>query len=562
MIVDTLDDVEVFRAWLRRQDTIAIDTETNITDAEHERFLVGISIYGKDAEPWYLPVGHEHPFVPVENVELWDFSKDLRPTCILIFHNAKFDLKVLRKAGVDLTSWYFADTMLWHHLIDSNDYAHGGIGHALQTLEIHFLKKDVKKDLAKRIKNVRKEYGMEGVPPIAMAPYATNDVASTYELYELFLPMMKQLELMPIWEVDREFLLLLMQLEESGLRLDQPESLRLADEATIRMGQIAEALPFEPSKDLQAAERFFSDPPVGLGYKPFKRTPSTNRPSVDAKALGRINHPEAGLLLEYRGLQKATSTWFLGYPNLCDQGGYLHPTFKQHGTVTHRLSAENPNPQQLPREGPVRKLFLPEDGCDLWEFDYKAVEFRLAAVYANIPELLEAFVNGLDIHQVVADRLGIARFLAKNVNFTIIYGGREQVLFERYGVPLQEGRAVIREYERQYPELFAIAKTCQKLAEQRGYVKYWDGRRRIFIHKYHCKDAFNSIVQGGAFQIIKKSMLMLAEQGVDIRNQVHDSIWINHPKGESTDKITSTMVDWTIEKFGIPFDVEAKVLHA
>jgi len=560
-LVANQDDVEVFRTWLRRQRVLAVDTETNMTDLDHERFLVGASFHNGRDDPWYIPFGHEHPFLPVENVPLWDFSKDIHNDCLLIFHNAKFDLKVLRKAGIDLICWNIVDTMLWHHLLDSYHPPKGWPGHTLEALEKHLLQKEDKKELTKKIKAIRKDYGMESVPPFVMAIYASNDVVSTYQLYELFLPQMEEWLLLPVWETDQAFMKRLVVTEELGLRLDQRESLRLAEESRVRMDQIRLALPFEPSKDQQAIARFFGEPPVGLGLQSYKKTPG-GRHSVDESVLAGINHPEAGLLLEYRGLQKAVSTWFQGLADKCDDQGYLHPSFKQHGTVTHRLSAENSKPQQFPRDGDVKKLFMPEKGCDLIEFDYRTIEFRLGAVYADVKSLLQLFRDDGDLHQAVADRLGIVRPTAKNVNFTIIYLGGVEVLVNKYHIPRKEAQRIISDYHKMYPEIFAMAKRCQSLAEQRGWIRYWDGRLRIFKNKWECKDAWNSLIQGGAFQIIKKSMLMLWDEGVDIRNQVHDAIWINYPKGEDPQKICNIMTEWTVEQFGIPFSVEWKILHS
>lgn len=553
-------DTEVFKTWLRRQRILAIDTETNITENDHERFLVGVSFYAPGDEPWYIPFGHEHPFLPVENVPLWDFSKGINKDATLIFHNAKFDLKVLRAAGINLIGWNIVDTMLWHHLLDSYHPPRGWPGHALDSLEVSLLKKDTKKDLVRKIKKIRADYGMEAVPPFVMATYASNDVVSTYQLYELFLKQMEEWLLLPIWAVDQEFMKLLVLLEEVGLRIDRHESQRLAEQAKDRMDRIRQVLPFDPQKDLQAIDRFFSEQPKGLGLVPSKLT-RNGRPSVDESVLAGINHPEAGLLLEYRGLLKARSTWFNGFLTRCDQDGYLHPTFKQHGTLTHRLSAENPNPQQIPREGLVKGLFMPDEGCDLVEFDYRTIEFRLGAVYAGVESLLEVFRRNGDLHQEVAERLNISRPVAKNVNFTILYGGGVEVLVQKYGVNRKEAQRIITDYRNLYPELFAFAKKCQDLAERRGWIRYWDGRLRIFKNKWECKDAFNSLIQGGAFQIIKKSMLALADQGIDIRNQVHDAIWVNVPKGYNLSIIEKIMVDWTEEKFRIPFHVESKVLH-
>jgi DNA polymerase-1 len=550
------DDLEIFKTWLRRQKILVVDTETNVVEHDHQRFLVGISFYAPESLPWYLPIGHI-PFAGMvpDNIEDFDFSAFLRRDVTLIFHNAKFDLKVLKASGIDLYWADTVDTMLWHHLVDQYR------PHDLGSLEKNLLKKDEKSKLLSAIKPFMKDFGYEAVPPVMMAKYAENDVVSTWELYEYLLPLMEQANLLEVWKTDQQFMKLLAKLETSGLKLDRPLAQRYTEESKARMAEIRDALPFDPSKDVQVRNRFFGELPHGLALKPTKLTPG-GKASVDEDALTTINHPEAGLLLEFRGLQKATSTWYLGFQEKADMAGYLHPEFKMHGTVTHRLSASNPNPQQIPRDGLVKGLFLPEEGCDLIEFDYRAVEFRLATVYGGVDSLLEVFRNNGDVHTAVAERLGIPRFIAKNTNFCIIYGGGAGRIAETAGISVGTAREVYDEYRKEYSGLFEISARCESLARQRGFIKYWDGRRRVFKYDYEYRKAFNSVIQGGAFQIIKRSMLELDRRGYDIRNQVHDSIWINLPKHADRTPIESVMVDWTVEQFGIPFHVESKVLHA
>jgi DNA polymerase-1 len=549
-----ITDVNELKVWLRLQKVVCIDTETNVTDLDHKRFLVGISFCGEDFLPFYVPVGHTAAIVPVENFKLWDFTHDLRPDVTLVMHNAKFDLKVLKKAGVNLTGCDVADTMLWHHLIDQYR------PHSLEALEKKHLDRTLKGELVKQIRELVKTVGMEGIPPIAMAKYAENDVISTLQLYYLFLPQLVERGLLEVWQDDQRFMKLLILIEESGLRLDRQLAQQLVATSTDRILKILGMLPFDPASTNQIAERFYGELPDGLGLKPSKRTP-TGKPSTDEATMATIAHPEAGLLVEYRGLQKALSTWFQGLQDKADDQGYVHPSFKQHGTLTHRLSGENPNPQQFPREGHVKKLFLPEEGCDLIEFDYRAIEFRLAAFYAQCKPLIDVFRENGDVHQAVAEALGIGRQSAKNTNFCILYLGGPNRIAETAGIPIGEARGIYKRYHELYPEIFAISDKCESLAKKRGWVKYWTGHKRVFKEDYECRKAFNSIIQGGAFKIIQRSMLGLNSQGVDMRNQVHDSIWINHPKGQSTELIVATMEDWTEEKFGFRFHVESKVLH-
>jgi hypothetical protein len=60
-------------------------------------------------------------------------------------------------------------------------------------------------------------------------------------------------------------------------------------------------------------------------------------------------------------------------------------------------------------------------------------------------------------------------------------------------------------------------------------------------------------------------MLKLREKEFDIRNQVHDSVWLNiDPSTRSAEsqieEASHIMSDWTKDMFGIRFSVDAKRL--
>lgn len=77
------------------------------------------------------------------------------------------------------------------------------------------------------------------------------------------------------------------------------------------------------------------------------------------------------------------------------------------------------------------------------------------------------------------------------------------------------------------------------------------------------RSAWNAIIQGGAFEIVKRSMLLLEDAGFDIRNQVHDSVWLMVPVLSAKEKIAEAeeiMSGWTEEAFGLKFSVDSKRL--
>jgi DNA polymerase I-like protein with 3'-5' exonuclease and polymerase domains len=94
----------------------------------------------------------------------------------------------------------------------------------------------------------------------------------------------------------------------------------------------------------------------------------------------REQHPAVELLIEYKGWRQLRNNFIIPWREKIDsETDRLYPTFKLIGTVTHRLSSENPNPQQTPRNPLIRGIVGAPPGKVLVEADYSQVELRIAA---------------------------------------------------------------------------------------------------------------------------------------------------------------------------------------
>ena len=493
-----------------------------------------------------------------------DLFKDV--TCPIIAHNMKFDYFTLKQAGISLPVGNLWCTMMMAVYVDENNKGVNA-GHDLDIVLKKYLGVNKKKVEAKTLA----KFGWVNTPPEYMAIYAEADCQPLPQLYQALRPKLSE-TIVQLWEeVDRDFMLCLGEIETLGIPIDRELCDTLNQKCLVRMNEIREELGFDPAKPSQLHPKLFRSPPFGLGLSPSSLTPG-GKPQVSLDWLQSVGHPTTALVYEYRKTSKQQSSYFSAYLDLTTREyARLHPNFKQHGTETGRLSCENPNLQQIPREeykdAEVKKLFLPEMGKQLWEIDFRTIEYRLQAVYANDRKLIDLFENEGDFHQLVADdiseKLGIKfpRQQAKTVNYLMSYGGGKQVLAKALRTSVGVAASIHSAYRASYPLIFEKASEAQYAAEADNLtIPMWSGRLRHFAYQSECHKAFNAVVQGGAFEIVKRAMLKLRCAGFTMSNQVHDSVWLNVDKESEVEEAQHIMEGWTKDFFGLSFRTDRKRL--
>jgi DNA polymerase I len=565
MLVTSQDQLPQIHREMVQSEIVALDTETSMTNLLSERTFLGLAVT-TNKDTYYIPTGHTS-FLGSEPINITipnSFFDGVR--CPIVAHNMKFDYQVITKAGIQMPVDNLWCTMMLSVYIDENNKGKDA-GHDLDLILRKYLKAERKKT---REAAALKQFGWTNAPPEYMAVYAEQDCKPLPELFRTLRPKLSA-EQNQLWEeTDRDFMLLLSDLEVLGLPIDRQLCEQLNQKCLERMNQIRSELGFDPAKSSQLHPKLFSQPPFGLGLKPAFRTP-TGKPQVSYNWLAQQGHPVTSLIAEYRLTAKQQSSYFSAYLKLTTRDyPRLHCTFKQHGTETGRLSCEAPNLQQIPREeyndAKVKDVFLPEVGRQLWEIDFRTIEYRLQAVYAEDRKLLELFENEGDFHQLVADdisqKLGVnfPRQKAKTVNYLMSFGGGKQVLAKALGVSVGVAASIHAAYRNSYPRIFDKSYEAQKYAEATMEIPIWSGRVRHFKYQSECHKAFNAVIQGGAFEIVKRSMLKLRQAGFVMSNQVHDSVWLNVDNEADVIEAQKLMEDWTKPYFGLSFRTDRKRL--
>lgn len=444
VLVDTeqkLEDLLKTLSYCKGNHYLALDTETNGLRPYHGDQIIGFSVYEPDNQVgYYVPYRHEVGYnVPDE---WWLILKDwliLNHRKFILF-NAKFDMHFLAQDGFG-TPGYAEDVMIAARLLNENEY----LSNMGQVKGAYQLKRLAQKYLGswaghdeKELYRVAKEQGIDAkgqmakLPAELIAPYAITDTYITWELRQFYAEYLERWSQWELYEERCNFQLnCLFRMERNGITLDVEETKR----------QI------EGLKPKIAAERkAFEDKAYELGIgnwgtekKPEKFNPGStqqlqaffarlgyNINSTNKETLEKLTNCEwVDRILEYKPLTKAASTYFVPYLELVAPDGKIHGNFNTMGTVTGRLSSDEPNLQQIPREGgkyEVKQVFVASPGYVLVQMDYKQLELRLATHFAKEETMRRMINNGEDMHTYTANSLGVNRYRGKTLNFSMLYG--------------------------------------------------------------------------------------------------------------------------------------------
>ena len=358
-------------------------------------------------------------------------------------------------------------------------------------------------------------------------------------------------------EIEMPLMPVLAEMEEAGVLIDTEglkETSKLFTQQLQSLEQEIHALAgmnFNISSPKQVGEVLFETLKLDSKAKKTKTGQYVTNEEV-LEALRR-KHPIVGKILEYRGLKKLLSTYIDALPQLINkETGHIHTSFNQTVTATGRLSSSNPNLQNIPvrdaQGKEVRKAFIPYPGQLFFSADYSQIELRIMAHLSQDKNLIEAFLQGNDIHAATAAKIfkkaleevtSDERRKAKTANFGIIYGISAFGLAERMGVSRSEAKQLIDEYFATYPGVKAYMEKSIQMAREKGYTETIFKRRcslpdinsnNSVVRGYAERNAINAPIQGSAADIIKIAMIRvhkrMKEEGLKSKMilQVHDEL--------------------------------------
>ena len=352
----------------------------------------------------------------------------------------------------------------------------------------------------------------------------------------------------------------LVNIERNGVLLDTEALQQSSAHFTAQMEQIEKEIyelageTFNIASPKQVGEVLFDKLKIVEKAKKTKTGQYVTSEEVLESLRGK--HDIVGKILEHRGLKKLLGTYVEALPQLINpRTGRIHTSFNQAVTATGRLSSSNPNLQNIPirdEDGKeIRKAFIPDDGCEFFSADYSQIELRIMAHLSEDPNMIEAFVEGHDIHTATAAKIykvsidevtSDMRRKAKTANFGIIYGISPFGLSQRLEIPRKEAKEIIDGYFRSYPKVKEYMDRVVEKAREEGFVATIFGRRRYLndIASHNAvarglaeRNAVNAPIQGSAADIMKIAMIdvhrRFAAEGIRSRVilQVHDELVVD-----------------------------------
>ena len=551
----------------------AIDTETrSLTD----QTLVAITI--SDAKSDQIIPVRMNTTKNWDEQRVIDYMSDLIKNNKIIFHNASFDIPVLVRAGVPLSSFSdVEDTLVLANLFDEN------IRHGLKSLAKRYLHRHPKsyKDVAGRGK---KQVDFCDVPWEQAQEYAMADSRNTYDLYMYLIARLDPKVAQLYYTVERPLLIVIADMHLHGVTVDVARVQQLEHEFSIKMEKVEKELKKRiPSVNINSSKQlreYFIDT---LKMPVLKRSNKTDKPSVDSEVLKKYAETNniAKHILDYRKWKKLHSTFIPALTpakyNLSTMKGKIYPSFNQSATTSGRFSSSNPNFQNIPHDDSLglRGVVVAEDGNVLVGADYSQIELRVLAEVTKDSNLMSAYQDNKDIHQVTADNCGVARYDAKTINFGLIYGMGVRTLSKNLGCSFIDADFYVTRYHKTYPGIKHMWKQAERDATTKGYVETLFGRRRHLSHDFRQKQEFeqkgelrsiaNAIIQGTAADLMKKAIAsmysQLAKYDAHIVATVHDEVIVECPadKAKQVYAVVHRAMVSAGDSFCVPIEVEGGI---
>jgi DNA polymerase-1 len=601
-LYEHVSDTAALQAWIDRIyefGYVAVDTETTGLD-DMVAQLVGVSLCVEPGKACYIPLIHKargsddlfgsddlaEGQIPTEEALrlLTPMLED--PSILKIGQNMKYDSKIFAQLGINVAP--IDDTMLLSYAM------HAGLhGHGMDTLSERYLS-HTPIPIKPLLGTGKSAITFDKVPLADAVKYAAEDADITLRLWQLFKPQLHRVGVTKVYEtLERPLVPVLAAMERSGVKVDRDTLSRMSNAFAQKMAGLEDEIyelagrKFNVGSPKQLGEILFDEMGLEGGKKGKTGAYATGADVLEDLA---TEHDLPARVLDWRQLSKLKSTYTDALQDhINPDTGRVHTSYSIAGASTGRLASTDPNLQNIPirsEEGRrIREAFVAEPGKALVALDYSQIELRILAHIANIPELKQAFQDGIDIHALTASEMfGVpldemtsdVRRQAKAINFGVIYGISGFGLARNLRIPRAEAQGFIDRYFERFPGIRTYMNDTKAFAKEHGFVQTLFGRK---IHTpeisakgpragFAQRAAINAPIQGTAADVIRRAMIRMPDAIKDLPAtmllQVHDELLFEVEKGAEDDliaaarKVMENAAD-PVVKLDVKLDVDAGV---
>jgi DNA polymerase I-like protein with 3'-5' exonuclease and polymerase domains len=375
------------------------------------------------------------------------------------------------------------------------------------------------------------------VPFDIIAPYGEKDAAGTWALGVCQLKSIEKQDselppgtpkLVNIMQNERRLTKTVFDIERVGIKIDRKYCERAAAYELDRAEKAMLGFHKETGRSFSASSKLFEE--IFASEKDLWEYTEKGNPSFESGALAKFKNPAAKYILDFRDA-KSKSDFYFGFLYHADQDDVIHPGLNPDRTIHGRFSSSDPNLQNLTNEEDVdsaqeflvRRAFIPRPGYVFVMPDWDQMEYKMMLDYAcnhigELTPLAKKVLEGWDVHKAtahIAEENGnpITRKEAKISNFLTIYGGGDGALASQLGCTISQARAIRAAIRQAAPEIDSLISAIIRVAEQRGFLFNWAGRRYTFSNRRFCYKAPNYLISGGCADVMKFVM-----------NEVHEEL--------------------------------------
>lgn len=550
---------------------LAIDTETTGLDIFGAQFHIRLAQIGTKDEAWIFNLEDGGQRVAQA------FAHAIKGRRLLA-QNAMFDLLVLDRFGLlDMEEAYdrIHDTRIFAHLLDPRSANDGGVGHSLEPLCAHYLGDPEADRYAAPLKalfrankwKVGEGYTKVPLDTEVFLRYSGADVIHTAWLYEALVPKVEAKGFGALRDFEHKVQRVAAVMTRRGVLVDTEYAAEVdayLREAEERAERVAATFGIENvNSTAQVAEVL-----TALGAELTERTPSGGL-KVDKAVLRSVSEHQggvvadaAGAVLEAKNSAKFRTAYVGAVMASLGADGRCHPWVHALQARTARMSISEPPLQQLPSgDWRIRRMFVAGEGNLIGAADYEQVELRVVAGLSQEKNMLEAIANGVDLHTLTAERVGIDRKVAKGLNFGVVYGGGQTTLARQCGITPFQAKEAIRGFRHAYPTLTRYQRELVRGSDNGRLPVVTATGRELPLDRNRVYAATNYVTQSTARDVLAQALVGMYETGLSdyLLLPVHDEVIFEAPADEIEDVARKVGEAMTMDILGTHIAAEGEV---